>query len=114
MYDELWLMHGEVRVAKLSFNDIGQIQSVIQTIEPDHIPPGVALSDRYRTLDSFRRWWSKRSIPSSRSRLKETLIILGMPTPEYLMLKTQGYSLSDSYWLSYTGDPSDWYSKSHY
>lgn len=114
MSDELWLMHGEAMVAKLSFNDIGQIQSVIQIVEPDHIPPGITLSDRYRTLGSFRTWWSKRSIPTSRSRLKETLIRLGMFTPEYLMLKAHGFSLSDSYWLSFTGDSSDWYSMNHY
>ena len=43
MNDELWLMHGEVEVAKLSFNDTGQIHSVIRVIEPDHIPPGIEL-----------------------------------------------------------------------
>lgn len=114
MNDELWLMHGEVKVARLSFNDTGQIHSVIRIIEPDHVPLGIPLFDRNLMLDSFRRWWSKRSIPASRCRLNETLIRLRMPTPEFLMLRSHGFSLSDSYWLSITGDSSEWYSENHY
>ena len=114
MNDELWLMHGEVRVARLSFNDVGQIHSVLEIIESDHVPPGIPLSEQNRMTDSFRRWWTKRSSPASRSRLKETLIRLGMPTPECLMMRSYGFSLSDSYWLSTTGDPSDWYSLNYY
>ena len=114
MNDELWLMHGEVRVARLSFNDVGQIHSVLEIIESDHVPPGIPLSEQNRMTDSFRRWWTKRSIPASRSRLKETLIRLGMPTPECLMMRSYGFSLSDSYWLSTTGDLSDWYSLNYY
>lgn len=37
-----------------------------------------------------------------------------MPTPECLMMRSYGFSLSDSYWLSTTGDPSDWYSLNYY
>lgn len=35
--DELWLMHGGIKVAKLSFDNTGQISSVIQIVEAD--PP---------------------------------------------------------------------------
>ena len=55
MNDELWLMHGEVKVARLSFNDTGQIHSVIRIIEPDHVPLGIPLFDRNLMLESFRR-----------------------------------------------------------
>ena len=53
--DELWLMHGGIKVAKLSFDNTGQISSVIQIVEADHIPPGISLSMDLM-LDSFRRW----------------------------------------------------------
>lgn len=39
---------------------------------------------------------------------------MGMPTPEFLMLRSHGFSLSDSYWLSISGDSSEWYSRNHY
>ena len=97
--EDLWLLHGGIKVAKLSFDNTGQISSVIQIVEADHIPPGISLSMDLM-LDSFRRWWSKRSFPASRGRLKETLIQLGVPIPEYLMMRSFGLSLSDFYWLS--------------
>ena len=37
--DELLLMHGGIKVAKLSFDNTGQISSVIQIVEADHTPP---------------------------------------------------------------------------
>ena len=52
--DELWLMQGGIKVAKLSFDNTGQISSVIQIVEADHIPPGISLSMDLM-LDSFRR-----------------------------------------------------------
>ena len=52
--DELWLMHGGIKVAKLSFDNTGQISSVIQIVEADHIPPGISLSMDLM-LNSFRR-----------------------------------------------------------
>ena len=47
-------MHGGIKVAKLSFDNTGQISSVIQIVEADHIPPGISLSMDLM-LDSFRR-----------------------------------------------------------
>ena len=111
--EELWLMHGEIRVAKISVDPDGSIQSVTEIASENHMPPGT-LSDGMDTLKRMNRWWSKRAIPASRWKLYGKLKGINVETPESLMVKSMGISLSDSYWAAPAGSSLEWSDVNYY
>ncbi len=101
------MMHGEIRVARISVDPQGQIRSIIRIESSDHMPPGtMTFSDE--TTMRLNRWWSKRAIPASRWKLYYRFKEMGTETPESLMIRSLGISLSDSYWTVPIDDRMDW------
>lgn len=76
--------------------------------QPDHLPVGVSLTKRGADRAELNHWWMGRSIPASRSGIKEALNALGITAPQMLLTKCMGLSLSDHYWMNPADQPLDW------
>ena len=53
-------------------------------------------------------WWADRSIPSSRSGVKEALNEIGLADTKMLLVRSFGLSLSDQYWIKPDGTDLEW------
>jgi len=94
------LMHKRIAVADIELDDVsGFIQKVGAVYAPEHMPVGVLM--RQGTVDraSLNNWWTERSIPASRSGIREALETLEIHDTKMLLLRCLGLSLSDQYWI---------------
>ena len=102
------LMHKRTEVAEVFINEmIGGISKIGDVINSDHLPPGTAKKGKadHRALNE---WWTGRSIPASRSGLKNALDKLGISNARSLLTKSYGLSLSDHYWIKPAGTSLTW------
>ena len=65
-----------------------------KVLNPDRVP--FMRTDDERRLIS---WWRYRGIPENRQKLAELLKEQGCSTPQELLLKNWGLSLTDTYWI---------------
>ncbi|HPE94770.1 MAG TPA: HipA domain-containing protein [Bacillota bacterium] len=101
------LMHREIPAAEIELDELSHITSIHRIFAPEHLPVGTVNKigvDR----TALAKWWAKRSIPASRSGLREALDTLNMTVPQELLDKCYGLSLSDQYWISPTETPLKW------
>lgn len=94
------LMHKDVPVIELELDDSTGV--ILQTGEPEtaaHLPVGTTSIDGKLCREKLNKWWSNRSIPASRSGLREALEKLQVAFSQTLLLKCYGLSLSDQYWI---------------
>ena len=93
------LMHKNVEVATLEMDeDYGLISKVGEIRDILHMPMGTVCNgvvDRRGVKD----WWASRSIPASRSGLRDFLESAGLCDARALLTKSMGLSLSDQYWI---------------
>ena len=93
------LMHKDVEVATLEMDeDYGLISKVGMVHDLQHMPMGTVYNgvvDRRNVKD----WWASRSIPASRSGLRDFLESLELYDAKALLTKSMGLSLSDQYWI---------------
>ena len=102
------LMHKNTEVAEVFINEmIGGISKLGDVINADHLPPGTVKKGNadHRALNE---WWTGRSIPASRSGLKNALDNLGVSNARSLLTKSYGLSLSDHYWIKPAGASLTW------
>ena len=101
------LMHREKPTAEIEIDELSNITNVYDVFDKEHLPVGTT---KKGGLDktSLAKWWSKCSIPASRSGLRETLEKLDMSVPQELLTKCYGLSLSDQYWISPKDKPLLW------
>ena len=93
------LMHKTIPVVMMEIDeDTGSVTSLGELYAPFHLPLGVAYSGTEVDRRGLNAWWSGRSIPASRSGLREALETLGISSPQLLLTKCYGLSLSDQYW----------------
>jgi hypothetical protein len=91
------LMHKTTPVLRLVIDgDTGTISGVGEAFSPEHLPVGIPHSDGRKALND---WWTGRAIPASRSGLREALETLRISSPQLLLTKCYGLSLSDQYWV---------------
>ncbi len=103
------LMHLDSPVIELSFEEqSGVISEVGETIDVNLLPIGTVTS--YLKVDAakLKDWWAWRSIPASRSGIKEVLDALNISTTTALLRKGYGLSLSDCYWVRPSGSDLRW------
>lgn len=103
------LMHRKIPVAELSLDPATAVILKIRKVYAlTHFPIGSlsqkGTSDRARLND----WWIDRSIPVSRSGLREALQTLGIVSPSSLLTRSYGLSLSDQYWICPEGSGLRW------
>lgn len=94
------LMHKRTPVAEMRLDDeTCYISKISDIIAPEHIPIGIKYSKGIIDRTELNKWWLSRSIPASRSGLREALELLDVPSRHTLLAKCFGLSLSDQYWI---------------
>ena len=94
------LMHKEIPVVDIVFDEESSVILGIGTIHnSEHLPIGIPEHNGVADRAEFNSWWTERSIPASRSGIKDALEELGIPNTKALLLRCYGLSLSDQYWV---------------
>ena len=100
------LMHKNILVASCEIED-GRVVKVGNVSCKDHAPVGTY--DKFgmskKLLD---QWFRRRAIPASRDNIKEILERLKIQSPEEMLEKAYGLSLSDQYWIRPLGSKLKW------
>lgn len=94
------LMHKELPVLDLDLDEAtGSLRKLGTVYHPAHLPLGT--TDRKGQADrrALNAWWIDRSIPASRSGVRQALEMLNLPDPHLLLVRCFGLSLSDQYWV---------------
>lgn len=77
---------------------MGTILRITDTWNEEYLPIGT----RTKTgidVKILNHWWHGRSIPASRTGIKEALENKGIDSSKELLEKSYGLSLSDQYWI---------------
>lgn len=94
------LMHKRTQVASIELDDAtGFIQKIGEIYAPEHLPVGIHVRHGVADRTELNQWWTDRSIPASRSGIREALEILEIANTKLLLLRCYGLSLSDQYWI---------------
>jgi len=93
------LMHKTKPVLRMEIDeDTGTLGAIETALAPEHLPVGVPCVDGAANRKALNDWWTNRAIPASRSGLREALETLEVSSPQLLLTKCYGLSLSDQYW----------------
>ena len=91
------LMHRRIEVAKLE-----------AVMSAEHVPVGVPVKNGIIDRGELNKWWTDRSIPASRSGVREALETLNLNDTKILLVRCFGLSLSDQYWICPEGAELIW------
>ncbi|GHU79803.1 hypothetical protein FACS1894191_3460 [Clostridia bacterium] len=86
----------------------GTIIGLGELYTPERVPVGISVSGGDVDRQALNAWWIGRSIPASRSGLREALETLQISSPALLLTKCYGLSLSDQYWVCPEGSGLKW------
>lgn len=102
-------MHKRIAVAELELDDAtGFIKRINQVYAPEHLPIGVPIKKGVVDRKEFNDWWTDRSIPASRSGIRDALETLDIVSTKMLLIRCYGLSLSDQYWICPEGTNLTW------
>ncbi len=94
------LMHRCTEVVKLYIeNQTGFIRKTGDVYAPEHLPVGIGVKKGIVDRAALNVWWRDRSIPSSRSGVREAMEKLQIEDTRTLLISCFGLSLSDQYWI---------------
>ena len=103
------LMHKRVKVADIEIDDaLGFIKEINFVYVPEHLPIGVLIKDGVVDRAALNDWWTERSIPAGRSGIREALELMDIPNIKMLLVRGDGLSLSDQYWICPEGMDITW------
>lgn len=103
------LMHKRIAVAEIELDDAtGFIQKIGMVYAPEHLPVGIAVKKGVADRAALNEWWTDRSIPASRSGVREALETLEITSTKMLLVRCYGLSLSDQYWICPEGSSLTW------
>lgn len=103
------LMHKRIQVAELELDDAtGFIQKIGTVYAPEHLPVGIPIRKGVTDRAALNEWWTDRSIPASRSGVREALQTLEITSTKMLLVRCWGLSLSDQYWICPEGSDLTW------
>lgn len=102
-------MHKRIAVAEMELDDAtGLIQKIGAVYVPEHLPVGIAVKNGAADRAALNEWWTDRSIPASRSGIREALETLEITSTKMLLVRCYGLSLSDQYWIRPEGFSLTW------
>ena len=108
------LMHKNIGVATLDIDESeGNLNSVVSVVNKNHLPVGTFVNGFLDGI-KLKQWWKGRSIPASRSGIKDVLETLDIPDTEALLTKSLGLSLSDQYWIRPVDSDFQWESVNYF
>ena len=94
------LMHKYIHVVELELDDAtGFICKIGTVFGSKHLPIGISVRKDVIDRAELNEWWTGRSIPASRSGIREALEILEIQNTKMLLIRCYGLSLSDQYWI---------------
>ena len=103
------LMHKKIPVADIEIDtDDGEILKIYDVHNIEHIPIGVNIENGKVNRSDLNKWWTLRSIPVSRSGIREALEILKVYSTSILLERCFGFGLSDQYWINNPRKPLEW------
>ncbi len=103
------LMHKRIEVAQIELDDASAfIQKIYSVSEPSHLPLGIKVNKGVCDRKAMNDWWTDRSIPASRSGVREALEALNVDSTRQLLMRCYGLSLSDQYWIKPTDSSLCW------
>ena len=95
-----FLMHKENPVALLDIDEATcVIHKICEVYNAAHLPVGVLIKKGIVDRAGLNAWWLDRSIPASRSGVRDALDTLNLSDTKMLLTKCLGLSLSDQYWI---------------
>lgn len=104
------LMHKNIPVVNLTLDETtGSIQRIDALFHKEHLPVGVLVRHGVTDRAALNEWWEDRSIPASRSGLREALETLGVASSKLLLSRCYGLSLSDHYWIKPADSKLTWH-----
>ncbi len=94
------LMHKRLAVAEMELDETtGFILKIFEVYKPEHLPVGVSFKNGIADRGELNEWWTDRSIPASRSGVRNALENLNITNTKMLLVRCFGLSLSDQYWI---------------
>lgn len=103
------LMHKRITAAQIELDSAtGSIRRIDRVLSPEHLPVGVPIQKSIADRAALNDWWTDRSIPASRSGIREALAVLNISAPKMLLTRCYGLSLSDQYWIKPEGSTLSW------
>lgn len=103
------LMHKRRTVVDIELDDAtGFIQKISTVYASEHLPIGVQIHQGTVDRAALNEWWTDRSIPASRSGIREALEALDISSTKILLVLCYGLSLSDQYWICPEGSGLTW------
>lgn len=104
------LMHKCFAVAELVFDETtGEIIKTGSVYDAERLPVGVKERNGRADRSLLNEWWLNRSIPNTRSGIRNVLDTLEINNTQVLPLRSYGLSLSDAYWILPEGSNINWY-----
>lgn len=102
-------MHKKIPVAEIKIDShTSSISSIGEVFDEEHVPLGVPSRKGVIDRGLLNDWWTSRSIPASRSGIKQALDKLNITATQKLLEKSFGLSLSDQYWIRSEKDNLNW------
>lgn len=102
-------MHKKIPVADVEIDsETANILSIPKLHNIEHIPVGIEAKDGVISRKSLNDWWLGRSIPASRSGIREALEAMNISSTKILLEKCLGLGLSDQYWINNPQKPLEW------
>lgn len=109
---EYTLMHKNIPVVQIDIDEeTGSISKIIEMFNENHMPVGTVYTMHHETKAhrmALNHWWTGRSIPASRSGIREALDELGIYDTTLLLTHCMGLSLSDHYWVKPADSDCKW------
>ena len=94
------LMNKNTPVAGLELDeDTAAVSKITKAYHLDFLPVGIDKRAGLPNRKELNEWWYGRAIPASRSGLRGALEQMEINQPEQLLIKCNGLSLSDQYWM---------------
>ncbi|RZT01048.1 HipA domain-containing protein [Cuneatibacter caecimuris] len=103
------LMHKDIPVAEIRLDSAtASVSAVGEIFAPSHVPVGIPVKKGKIDRAALNEWWRGRAIPASRVGLARALEKLKIASPQVLLDKCLGLSLSDQYWICPAGRKMAW------
>lgn len=103
------LMHKRKSVAEMELDEsTGFILKISEIYDAEHLPVGISCKNGIADRKALNEWWTDRSIPASRSGVRNALEHLNISNTKMLLVRCFGLSLSDQYWIKPQNEEISW------
>jgi len=102
------LKHKDIDVALLLINEEGNIVTIKNVFQPNHLPLSCLMEDGKINSKRLSQWWNERGIPASREHYRDVMAEIGVTGKNKLLLECNGLSLTDHYWIVNENETKNW------